>query len=288
MRKILWLTVMMLAGSNAQAEECGLHLVTSVTMDMTGGMPLLPIGINNTPRRFLFDTAGVVTQISQPVVDELKLRTTGSPLKLLDVNGNASTEMATIDDFALGPLKAEDLHVQVATISADGGADGLLTPSLFARLDIDIDFGPGRFAYFLQDHCPGKVVYWKADAVAVVPVTMRNLHIMVPVTVDGHVMNAVIDTGASKTTMDMDTARRIFGVTPEGKPVAGHANDDPDLPLYDHVFTSLSFEGVTVSNAHVALMADHVGKKDSDNGYLTGTRVKRVMTCWIERAWSWA
>ena len=273
------LTVGAMIAQSANAEDCKpLTLATTAKMEPTeGGRPVLPVKINGTPRNFLFDTGGVVILVSPSVVKELNLHTRESPIKLFDVGGNISQAMTTLDSFELGPLVAKHLDVAVGTSGAGSDVDGLLTPSLF-RTDIDMDFGPGRFSLFLQDHCEGKVVYWKSDAIAVVAVRTDDLHINVPVVIDGHELRAIIDTGASGTFMDMNTARRVFGLTPDspGMKNVGIANNDPNLPLYEHVFSSLSFEGITVSNAHVKIMPDMIDSKDKENSFQTGSHVMRV------------
>jgi predicted aspartyl protease len=268
-----------LAPMTVQAEDCGpLKFVAAVDMELTpGGQVLLPVTVNGTPRRFLFDTGGTVSQISSAVADELKLRRRDSPIKLFDVSGNISDKLAVVDSFAIGPLKGADLLLQISSTFM-GRIAGVITPSLFPHLDIDIDFGPRRLAFFATDHCIGHVTYWKTSALAVVPMTMRNLHINVPVTVEGHTLQAIIDTGATGTFMEMDVAKRVFGLTPDspGMTLAGYANGDHNLPLYGHIFSSLSFGGVSVVHAHVEIMPDRMASKDRDNDVQTGSLVKHV------------
>jgi hypothetical protein len=188
-QKLLGLVAVACLGAGAaQAADCGpLGLVTTLQMEMEDGMPMIPVTINGTPRRFLLDTGGALPQISRTIVDELKLRRRDSSIKLLDVNGNVTDELAVIDTFALGSLTKEDVPMLI-----DAGSesrDGVLTQALYSNFDMDLDFGPRRFTLFSQKHCPGGVVYWKADAVAAVPIgkiTKENLHIKLTVTIDGH------------------------------------------------------------------------------------------------------
>ena len=128
---------------SARAEECGnMQLVTSMTLEDTANhLPIVPITIDGTPRKFLFDTGGVVIQISPSIVKELKLQTRSGNFRVLDVNGNAADKIAMVDDFAFGPIKFKNLQFLVSSI---GGEDGLLTPSMFSHVDIDMDFGPRR------------------------------------------------------------------------------------------------------------------------------------------------
>ena len=68
---------------------------------------------------------------------------------------------------------------------------------LLHNYDVDLDIDAGKFKLFSQDHCPGKVVYWPASTVTVVPIrVVRSGHIIVPVVLDGHAIDALLDTGA--------------------------------------------------------------------------------------------
>ena len=68
-----------------------------------------------------------------------------------------------------------------------------------------MDFAAGKLNLMLGDHCEGKVVYWPAKALATVPITINDYDIRVPVTVDGHNLMAVIDTGASTSTVSRES-----------------------------------------------------------------------------------
>jgi hypothetical protein len=90
-------------------------------------------------------------------------------------------------------------------------------------------------------------------------------HLNLDVSLDGHPLRAMIDTGAPGTTLSMGEARRVFGITAE----------DGDK-RFEHVFQKLSFEGLEVGNPHIAIIADKVGTKDPNNDFVTGSRVHRI------------
>lgn len=113
---------------------------------------------------------------------------------------------------------------------------------------------------------------------AVVPVTFRNNHINMTLTVENRPVSAILDTGATDTFMDMDFAKRAYGLTADspGMTPNGYANNDPALPIYRHVFSTLSFDGVTVANAAVQIIPDRTTSKDRDNTARTGSHVNRI------------
>ena len=262
---------------SAQAADCGsMHLVASLNLeDSDSHRVIVPVSINGTPRKFLFDTGGAISQISPEVVKELKLTTHSGDISLMDVNGYASNKVVTIDDFAFGSIKAKNIPFLVATQAA---YDGILTPSRFQNVDVDIDFGPRRLSLFLDDHCPGKVLYWKAAVLAVVPVTLKNNHFNIDVMVDGHTLHGIIDTGATGSFMKASVAHRIFGLTPEspGMEPGGYINGDKETPSFRHTFSSLGFEGIAVANPRVVITPDRTGAHDINNDLKTGSFIQHV------------
>ena len=220
--------------------------------------------------------------------------------RLLSGSGNASTHYVHIDNFLIGNLGGGvDLMVSPdSNMGANGSVDGVLAGDLLSRYDIEIDFAARKLNYFSPDHCDGKGGAGKpAATVAVVPITLgqtmrdtvqgngqemlngpADSHIRVPVTLDGKNFTAVVNTGAPNSTMNADVAKRVFGITADtpGSVPLGNAGNDPDHKVFGHVFGSMSFDGVAVSNPHVIIRPNLVGSKDPDNSVATGSNIIHV------------
>jgi predicted aspartyl protease len=262
---LAWLTPN--AATSAETANCSLKLVNTVPIKMAyeGQRPLVTVTINGTQKQFLLDTGGYATQISAEAADELKLPITDSGVKMLDLYGNASGRAAMVDTFALGRLTDKTTTLPIMTFRDNELFSGLLAADYMGKYDIELDFAGGKMNYFAPDHCPGKVVYWPAAAIAVVPMRFPDHHLLLDVTLDGHPLRAMIDTGAPGTTLSMAEARRVFGLAAEDKSKA-----------FEHIFQKLSFEGLEVGNPHIAVIPDKVGSNDPNNDFITGTRTKRV------------
>lgn len=257
------------AATAADTANCSLKLVNTVPIVMAdeGRRALVPVKVNGTEKEFLLDTGGAMTQISAAAAEELKLPIMDSDVKMLDLYGNASTKAARVGTFSLGRLSDRNTRLPLSTFFSDGGrVSGLLAADYMGRYDIELDFAGGKMNYFSTDHCPGKVVYWPAAAIAVVPILFGDMqHLVLDVSLDGHHLRAMIDTGAPGTTLYAAEAKRVFGIT----------SDDPNK-RFEQVFQKLSFEGLEVGNAHIQIIPDKTGSKDPNNGFVTGSRVRRV------------
>ena len=180
------------------------------------------------------------------------------------MHGNKTETKVIAKTFEMGVMQGKNLDLQVA-IASDlprEGVDGILAGDMFRRFDVDMDFGAMRLNYFSQDHCDGKVVYWTERPIAVVPFTATGYHINIPVTIDGHALPAIIDTGAD-TLMNADELDRVFGVkagSPEA-PLMRESQSDSELKYYSHTFSNLAIEGVTVANPNINIVNDRVSSQ---------------------------
>ncbi len=269
----------MLSTPAVAADTCGgLKLIADVQMLTTSGSfrQMVPVTINNVSKLMLLDTGGYISQITKDTAKELNMELRNSAMRIFDVSGNESHNFVIADNFMLGSLKAERQPLMISA-HAMSDVDGLFSTDLMLHYDVDIDFGAGKLRYFSPDHCPGKVVYWSPQDVAAVPITIRDRsQILIPVKLDGHEFKALIDTGAVRTFISRDTAKRVFDLSQDSSDLAKgpNVNGDPKLASFTHTFHTLSFNGIDVSNPTVLIMPDRVNSanynQQTGNRALTG------------------
>jgi predicted aspartyl protease len=257
----------------ASAAMCGLTLLTSMQMQpMSDGTLLAPVTLEDAPAFMLVDTGGLTSQLWESTAKKFHLDEHQGSMDLIDINGHISNKAVRVGRFRLGALQNQDIDFQIypnpAVNLGDGRIVGLLAPNQFAAYDMDFDFGADTLSYFSQEHCDGKVQYWPAATMAVIPFTMPSGHISIPVTIDGHKLTAIIDTGASSTIMTMGAAKAVFGLAQGSDNMESLGAMADGAPIYRHVFADLSFEGVSVSNPRIVLMPDMTGKPTSTSGNL--------------------
>lgn len=289
MRKSALVAFLILSGTatagTASAQSCSApQLLNSVTMTQVAGSNLMtvPVTINGTARKFVIDTGDAGTLVSQAMVRDLSLpeNTYSAQAMQYNVRGSHSyqdvRQRVRIADFQIGSMKGSGMQFLISGDQALGNIkpyDGLLANDLFDNYDLDLDFGAKRMNYFSANHCPGQVVYWPEKPVAVIAVTIRDNKIMVPVTIDGHTIDAVIDTGANRTVMRRGVAEDTFNLdadTPQMTPVEG-LRDGQGERVFTHTFGLIGFEGVAVKNLPVLIQTNSMTHNLQSNA-ITGSR----------------
>ncbi len=266
------LALLIIGALSAHAADCvpSLRILTSVPMQSTADhtVMVVPVTVDSSNRKFLLDTGGRITQLSKSTVQALDLpQRVSEDQRLLDLAGNVSNTKTMVRRLIVGAREQRGLLLGVSPNPELGTSlpyDGLLSTDLFVDADLDMDFGARRLTAFSTEHCDGRVVYWPADTVAVVPIDVKHNLITFPVTVNGHTVTAVMDTGAQFTIMNMKLANRLFGLTPDSpdmKPLT-ETSGDWTLTSYGHRFDELDFEGVQVKDLRIYLMPDQMTSHD--------------------------
>jgi hypothetical protein len=261
---IIWLLAL---GAAAQAQTCGLSQVASYEMIETPNEQIaIKLQIGDTQEEMLIDTGAWFSFLGADTVTALKLPTRGMSDQFVsyDVAGRRTSTVATAPSIMLGPLQvnAVDFIVAAASHKFGGGVAGLLGANVLKHFDIELDFAGKKVNFFLQDHCPGQVVYWTRGGSAHLPFKFDGSAISLPVQLDGHELWATLDTGAFASTISIPIANQVFDVTPQSANVDKKEITDSDGTKWTdvtHVFGSLSFGGVTIANPRLHLIADTMG-----------------------------
>jgi predicted aspartyl protease len=254
-------------GTEAFAEDAchPLTLITSVDLARRDGdnRMYVPVSLEGKQKLMLLDTGGGMSEISTQAADEFGLPQRMIPVMEVNLAGETSDHSVIVSDFTIGQLSSKSIELVVSPFKDLFGGDtryaGLISPNILKHYDVDIDFGAPKLSLLSPDHCEGKVIYWPAAAVAVVPMRVLKLgHIIVPVQLDGKTVIAELDTGATMSTLTLPVAESDFGLkmgSPDTPYVSALA-DKPGTAIYHHRFKSLDFEGVTIGNLDVAIIPD--------------------------------
>lgn len=264
-------------GSNAIADDCKLGRAASFDFTEGDGALIIPVSLDGNKVSMALDTGAPLS-----AVDPVFAKNLGFPEKrmfqaMYNAKGELFTYLAVVHDLGLGDNHGSDVRMLVwpSPMTRDGNVAGVIGVDLLRHYDIDIDFGARKLNLFSQDHCPGRVVYWTNGNVAVVPMHVVNSgHIILPVTLDGHQLDGVLDLGSTHSLISMEFAHNVFGLTASspGMEITGQISGSVQTAVYRHTFKSLDLEGLTINNPTLYIW-DNLLKYSATQAPPTGSRL---------------
>jgi hypothetical protein len=188
-----------------------------------------------------------------------------------------------IATFAIGEATGRNLTFAVAKDGEMGKAkakpyDGLMTGDFFKQYDIELDFAANKLTYLTPSKCTDahQVAYWPHTEVAVIPMTIEDDgKVHVQVSIQGHVINAVIDTSSDHTIMRRGVAEQTLGfkidkdMTPDGD-----RQDGMGQQIYSHTFPQISFAGGVTAVNVPALIQNYSLLRDLHRQPVLGSRAQ--------------
>lgn len=217
----------------------------------------VPVSLQGQKKYMLLDTGGALDQITPQTAAALNLKSYQTPtLRSYDLGGNYVDQATIVPDFTIGNLVGHNVSFVVGPdrrFADQPNVAGILGPGILRFYDVAVDFGARTLALISPDHCEGKVVYWAAQKVAVIPIEVLRAsgHIIVPVTLNGRSITAMLDTGSDTTYLSLTAARNDLNV---------------ELPVmlrfqrlvmpYLYRFASLDFGGVAAMNPVIEIIPE--------------------------------
>jgi len=271
----------------AQTPACATPKVAGDVVDLkqVPGTSLMtvPVEINGTPKQFLLDIGTNPDEVAQTTVADLHLPRFDQNIPsdafagqnaraqmnaaVIDVksaraeSGVTNQDLVRVGSLSIAGASVPNLQLPVANDRDMGHSepyDGVFTGNLFAQYDINFDFGGKKFSFLDPTSCtdPNQVAYWPHAVVAVVPMTISNGKISVPVTIGGHAINAILDMGSDHTVVRHAVAEDTLGLGDKDMTPDGDREDGMGMRIYVHTFPQISFGGVTAENVPVRIQAN--------------------------------
>ncbi|HXS06769.1 MAG TPA: retroviral-like aspartic protease family protein [Rhizomicrobium sp.] len=294
----------------AAAQTCALPQIAdqaALQPVAASNLVTVPVAINGKPKQFLLDLGAGPISISEAAVADLGLPQTmkmsstiqsagvgftgnSQPSALgtfqapvYDVKGNqaanAQRARVRVAAFTLGGATANNLQFMVASdgeIARGAPYDGMLTTDILKQYDVEVDFAGKQINFLTPAKCSDvdQIVFWSHGAVGEVPMEVVNGRIVVPVTIEGHAINAVIDTTSTRSVMRRDIAELALGLKPgtAGTIPDGETKDGMGLPVYVHTFPQIVFAGGVTAVNVPALIQTNGMLRDADGAPMRGSR----------------
>jgi len=198
---------------------------------------------------FVFDSGAVANVIFADQADALHLQRGRGSHSIVGAAG-MMTDEAVVDPYSL-----REYFVVPRVPGGDPREAGALGAPLYLEHDLELDFAGRRINLYLPDHCSAATVY-RAPEFTALPLRIDRFgRAFVTIVLDGVPLAALIDTGATDTTLSFDAARRRFGLSPgsPGVEPAGTVRDVQGNALanYRRPFKALDIGGIRFDNPRI-------------------------------------
>lgn len=218
----------------------------------------VPVSISGQAFLFRLSTNGAQSSISGAAADKLKLMRRDSPVAQLNTQGNFSNTVAIAPDFQIGTARFGQVTLrQMINDPPTDEPQGWLGNDLLRNFDVELDFAAGKMNLISREHCAQSAVYWPSKTLAKVPMRVgSDNRIVFKMMLDGHELEATIDSGVGRSTLTRPVADSVFGLTessPGAKPT-GNAE------RFHYRFGKLSVEGLVVANPDITIVPDAAAK----------------------------
>ena len=236
----------------AEPENCTIQRRASLPL-VLAGLPTVTATINGRPARLILDTGAESSIIGVAAAKRLGVTTQYDFARSMrGISQAMQTGDARLDSMTLGGATLNYPRVLVGPIALTGGgldADGLLGASLLSEFDLDIDLPNRRLDLYTRTDCPGLRPPWGGRVATLETTRSLSSHPFFPVVVNGRDLSASLDSGAQRTVITVNAARRagigadtrVPGVEVRARGAAGET-----LPAQIHALRDMRVAGVPV------------------------------------------
>jgi Aspartyl protease len=239
---------------------CAVDRQATVALQVNGGVITVPLEVNGITATFILDTGAQRSVVSEAAVQRLGLArdqwvgTTMRGIGGIDRRPNANPRSLSLGGVPLvRRTVTQDTSLTVGVLplatAENQSIDGLLGRDFLSLFDLDLDVPAHRITLYRVHDCAGRFLPWSSDY-ATIPIAVPvEQAIIVPVTLDGMTLRALLDSGASSSLvaapgiykLGLDSA--ILSADPSGQ-ISGLGSRV--LTVHRHQFTGLRVGNQTV------------------------------------------
>jgi predicted aspartyl protease len=214
----------------ADAEKTHCRYVNLKTLPITvSGLQATVEGrINDSPVSFSIDSGAWSTVLFRKTAERLDLFFGHSGRTAYGVGGETMQYEGYVKELAIGPVTGKRLRLPIIWESSERlTADGSVGADFLFQRDLELNMAEHYVKFFYPIDCDGDVflAYWNKNA-SVVPMSdigPNDVRKVVKVQVNDAWMEALVDTGATRSVIDLKAASRA-GITPQSPGVLKTAN----------------------------------------------------------------
>jgi hypothetical protein len=176
--------------------------------------------INGQKIRVLLDTGSTRSVIRRPAAKRLGLTLRQAPkYRFSGIGGESDVDVAQLDEFRIGDTVRNNwLVLAVGYENRGTDADFILGEDLFRHFDVEFDLFHNAVRLFQAKDCERAALgYWANEGVSVVDIERVSDDlptIVLPARINGTPLKALLDSGATTTTLGLREAA-LLGMTPQ-------------------------------------------------------------------------
>lgn len=250
------------------------HYVEQASLDIThpdkSTVPAVHGAINGKPVDMVIGTGNTQTYVLRTEADRQGLNPERLHQQTQGIGGLTSVFAVRVKDFSIGNAHVVNTRFPVVEVLENTTIGGIIGTDVLMEYDVELNFPENRMKLFHSEHCGDKALaYWDKDASSVPIEYMEGTRQpRVQVQINGVTLWAAIDSGSERTSINMDTARKL-GFSTEGQGVVyigkqsgiGHEQ----LKVWTMPLDSFALGDETVQHPRLAVMEDtpnYSGRKE--------------------------
>ena len=252
------MALLSLLGCQQPTTGCDLVKVTQVPLEPRGRLFAVRVTVDRHPLDLLLDTGSAKSLLTETTVQRLHIPQDGRTFTVaIGLGGGSLKADAKVDSMLLGDTPLDVDRMSVNAFSGGPNIDGVLGLDVLRDFDLDID-GPDRALtlYRVRD-CEQAAPPWQETATAIDGISTRMGWMAMPFEINGIAGTAVVDTGASFTTILPSMLRRL-GMTGQDlvkdRLMETHVIAGADAEMRIHRFRTIRIGPVTAHNAALPVL----------------------------------
>ena len=267
-------------GPFAARAACDLGAVAVLSLQREPDGQVMTVDINGHPASLVLDTGAFATTLKRASAERLGVRMSELDQDTYGIGGTRHTYRGTAKHMRVGNMSADGMvlaGLDFLDRPADADIDGLFGMNMMAAYDIDLDFTGDHVVLYEADGNCRKPHVALAAPLYMVPLEFieHDRQADIELSIDGHPIRAVIDSGAAHTVLFRSAASRL-GVDMSALHAAGHGVGygigPRAAPVLQHVFDTVQIGDLRINNMRIAVIDQanaspatlHVGSLLSD------------------------
>lgn len=194
-------------------KKCRYVKTAQLPVNLAGQRALVEGSINTISTPFLIDTGADKTHVSYDFAEKNQFKLAYMNRSSIGVGGVSQIYTTRVDEFSVGAIKGNKITLLVdGTPKQSGHYGGLIGADFLFQSDLELAMGESLIRFFHPVDCENAFLgYWGGD-ITTLDIDTHDQYDARPVftvLVNGHKVKAILDTGATTSLIDKETAKKV-------------------------------------------------------------------------------